>query len=116
MSQNSQNSQNTTKSKLVKINNQIIIGKLLEETDSYIILGKPFNVMQTMNPQTMQPEIALVPLDMVFANIKEEANSVKLKKEQIMYDKDLSDFPVYEENYIAQITGIETIANSGIIS
>jgi len=98
------------------IDRSLILATEVETTDSTVTIKAPLSVTQMVNPQTGQPEVTMIPMDLIFAEAAEGKNVVTMKKEHIMYEKDMSDFPAYEQNYTAQTTGIETVQKSGIIS
>ena len=97
------------------IDKSIVLGVEVESTDTTVTVKEPLNLTQIHNPQTGEPEIAFLPMDLIFADAMETKNTVTLKQEQIMWTKDLSDFPNYDQNYVHQTTGIESVATSGII-
>ena len=98
------------------IDKSIVLGTEIDSTETTVTVKAPLNVTQMMNPQTYQPEITMIPLDLIFAEASNGKDVVTFKKEHIMYEKNMSDFPAYEQNYIAQTTGIEMVQKSGIIS
>jgi len=98
------------------IDRSLILAIELENTDTIITIKSPLNVTQSMNPQTHQPEIVLLPMDLIFSEVESSKDSVSIKKEHIMWEKPLKDFPSYEYAYGMQTTGIETVKTSGIIS
>lgn len=98
------------------IDKSLVLATKLEDTDTTVTVKAPYSVIQMMNPQTGQPEITMLPMDLIFGDVSEGMDTVTLKKEHIMYEKDMSDFPAYEQNYTAQTTGIETVQRSGIIT
>ena len=98
------------------IDKSIVLGTEIDSTETTVTVKAPLNVTQMMNPQTYQPEITMIPLDLIFAEASNGKDVVTFKKEHIMYIKDLTDFPAYEQNYTAQTTGIEMVSKSGIIS
>lgn len=97
------------------IDKSIVLGVEVESNDSTVTVKEPLNLTQIHNPQTGEPEIAFLPMDLIFADSAETKNVVTFKQEQVMWTKDLSDFPNYDQNYIQQTTGIETVATSGIL-
>ena len=55
-------------------------------------------------------------MDFVFTDINENDNSVELKKEHIMWIKDLASFPNFEKEFISKTTGLDTtVAQNQII-
>ena len=98
------------------IDKSIVLGTEVESTETTVTVKTPISVTQMMNPQTGMPEVGLLPMDLIFSEVEPTKDVVELKKEHIMYDKPLADFPAYEQNYTAQTTGIETVQKSGIIS
>jgi hypothetical protein len=99
----------------------VVIGKITGEEElidgnakGYTIFN-PINLIQLINPMTGQPEISLMPMDTIFADAKEEQNFVEIPTDFVLWKKDLSAFPTYEENYIKITTKIET-PTSKIIS
>lgn len=98
------------------IDKSLVLATEIESTDTTVTIKAPLSVTQMLNPQTMQPEITMLPMDLIFAEASDSKNFVTIKKEHIMYEKDMADFPAYEQNYVAQTTGIETVKKSGIIS
>ena len=97
------------------IDKSLILGTCVEETDTTVTVKQPFGVTQSFNPQTGQPEVVMIPMDLIFSEASDDKNVVTLKKEHIMYEKDMADFPPYEQNYRAQTTGVETVGVSGVI-
>ena len=105
------------KKKIYKlIDRSLVLATELETTENTVTVKSPLSVTQMMNPQTGQPEVTMLPMDLVFAEAAPGKDVVTFKKEHIMYELDMTDFPVYEQNYIAQTSGIETVQKSGIIS
>lgn len=98
------------------IDRSLILATELETTETTVTVKAPLSVTQMLNPQTGQPEITMIPLDLIFAEVANDKNVVTLRKVDIMYEKPMADFPAYEQNYIAQTTGIETVKKGGIIS
>jgi len=96
------------------IDKSVVLGVETSSDNITVSINKPVNLTQMMNPQTGEPEIVFLPLDIIFADVKDEKNSVTLKKEHIIWEKDMSDFPAYESNYVQTTTGIEPVT-SGII-
>ena len=97
------------------IDKSIVLGVEVESTDTTVTVKEPLNLTQIHNPQTGEPEIAFLPMDLIFADATDTKNTVTLKQAQIMWTKDLADFPNYDQNYVHQTTGIESVATSGII-
>lgn len=98
------------------IDKSLVLATEVESTDTTVTVRAPFNVTQVFNPQTGQPEVAMMPLDLIFSEAPDGKDVVTFKKEHIMYDKPMADFPAYEQNYVAQTTGIEPVRKSGIIT
>jgi hypothetical protein len=98
------------------IDRSLVLATEIESTETTVTVKEPLSVTQMMNPQTGQPEVTMLPMDLIFAEASAGKSTVTFKKEHIMYDKDMADFPAYEQNYTAQTTGIETVQKSGIIS
>ncbi len=98
------------------IDKSLVLGTEIEETSSTVTVKAPYNVTQMFNPQSGQPEIVILPLDLIFSEASAEKDVVTFKKEHIMYEKPMADFPAYEQNYVAQAMGIETVSKSGIIT
>lgn len=96
------------------VDKSIVLGTEVENNVATVTIKAPLNVTQMFNPQTGQPEIAIVPLDLVFADVEDNQNSVQIRKDMIMWEKEMKHFKTYEQNYIAETTGIETVS-SGII-
>lgn len=97
------------------IDKSVVLGTEIDSTETTVTVKAPLNVTQMMNPQTMEPEITMIPMDLIFADVVKGKDIVVFKKEHIMYEKDMTEFPNYEQNYVAQTTGIEMIQKSGII-
>ena len=98
------------------IDKSLVLATEIEETETTITVKSPMSVTQMFNPRTGEPEITMLPMDLIFAEASNGKDVVTFKKEHIMYIKDLTDFPAYEQNYTAQTTGIEMVSKSGIIS
>jgi len=98
------------------IDRSLILATEVESTETTVTVKSPLSVTQMMNPHNGQPEVTMLPMDLIFAEAADGKDIVTFKKEHIMYDKEMSDFPAYEQNYIAQTTGIETVQKSGIIA
>ena len=97
------------------IDRSVILATEIEETETTVTIKSPLSVTQAMNPHNGQPEIVLIPMDLIFGEVKGDKNTATFKKEHIMYDKPMEDFPAYEQNYGMQVTGVETVKKSGII-
>jgi len=93
----------------------IILGTELESSDINVTIGSPINLTQVVNPNTGEPEIAFLPMDIIFADVTESKDSITIKHSHIMWEKDIADFPAYEQNYVHQTTGIEAVSTGGII-
>jgi len=105
------------KKKIYKlIDRSLVLATELERTENTVTVKSPLNVTQTINPQTGQPEVTLIPMDLIFAEASPGKNVVTFKKEHIMYELDMADFPAYEQNYVASTSGIETVKKDGIIA
>jgi len=99
------------------IDRSIVVGTLVEDKNTSVVIDKPMNIMQQLNPMTNEVVSAIVPMDFVFTDIIENDNSVELKKEHIMWIKDLSSFPNFEKEFISKTTGLETtVATNQIIT
>lgn len=98
------------------IDRSLILATEIDSTKHTVTVSNPLSVTQMMNPKTGQAEIVLIPMDMIFSEVLEGENHVTFKTDHIMYDKPMSFFPAYEQNYVAQTTGIEPVKRSGIIS
>jgi hypothetical protein len=98
------------------LDKSLVLATEVESTETTVTIKAPLSVTQMFNPQTGQPEVTMLPMDLIFAEAASGKNTVTLKREHIMYEKPMADFPAYEQNYVAQTTGIETIQKSGIIS
>ena len=99
------------------IDRSIVVGTLVEDKEKTIVVDKPMNIMQQLNPMTNEIASMIVPMDFVFTDINESENSVELKKEHIMWMKDLSAFPNFEKEFISKTTGLETtVAKNQIIT
>ncbi len=98
------------------IDRSLILAVELEHTQNTVTVKEPLSITQMVNPHTGQPEIVMIPMDLIFSEASEGKNIVTFKKEHIMYEKMMSDFPAYEQNYVAQTTGIEPVRKSGIIT
>jgi len=96
------------------IDKSVILGTELESSESTITVGTPVSLTQVVNPQTGEPEIAFLPMDLIFADVQDSKNHVTLKQSHIMWEKDMADFPAYDANYVQTTTGIEPVT-SGII-
>jgi hypothetical protein len=95
----------------------VVIGKIVGEEElannnsNVITLFDPINIVQLINPMTGQPEVTMIPMDTIFADVKEEQNFVEIPSDFVLWKKDLSAFPNYEKNYLQAITKIETPNN-----
>ena len=98
------------------IDRSLILATEVETTATTTTVKSPLSVTQTMNPQTGQPEVIMIPMDLIFSEAADGKDVVTFKNEHIMYEKDMADFPAYEQNYNMQTTGIETVQKSGIIT
>lgn len=96
------------------IDKSIVLGTEIESDDTTVTVQEPVNLTQIHNPTTGEPEIAFLPMDLIFADAADSKNVVTFKQSQIMWTKDLADFPNYDQNYVHQTTGIETV-QSGIL-
>ena len=96
------------------IDKSIVLGVEVEANTDTVTVQQPLNLTQVHNPETGEPEIAFLPMDLIFADATDSKNVVTFKQSQIMWIKDMSDFPNYDQNYVSQTTGIETVT-SGII-
>jgi hypothetical protein len=90
------------------IDRSIVVGTMVEDKNDVVVIDKPMNIMQQLNPMTNEVVSAIVPMDFVFTDISENDNFVELKKEHIMWVKDLSSFPNFEKEFISKTTGLET--------
>ena len=98
------------------VDRSLVLATEIESTETTVTVKAPLSITQMMNPQNGQPEVTMIPMDLIFAEASEGKNVVTFKKSDIMYEKDMADFPAYEQNYTAQTTGIETVKKSGIIA
>lgn len=98
------------------IDRSLVLATELETTETTVTIRAPLSVTQIYNPQNGQPEVAMMPMDLIFSEASDGNDVVTFKKEHIMYDLPMSNFPAYEQNYIAQTTGIEPVRKSGIIT
>ena len=96
------------------IDKSIVLGVEVESDEVTVTVQSPLNLTQIHNPQTGEPEIAFLPMDLIFADSLDSKNVVTFKQSQVMWTKDLADFPNYDQNYVQQTTGIETV-QSGIL-
>jgi len=96
------------------IDKSIVLGVEIESDNNTVTVKEPLNLTQIHNPQTGEPEIAFLPMDLIFADATATKNTVTFKQSQVMWTKDLADFPNYDQNYVQQTTGIETV-QSGIL-
>ena len=103
------------KRKVYKLSDKsVILGTELEVGISTITIGSPVSLTQVVNPNTGEPEIAFLPMDIIFADVVDNKDNFNLNVAHIMWEKDMADFPAYEQNYIQTTTGIETVS-SGIV-
>jgi len=91
------------------LDRSLVLATEIDESQSTFTVKEPISITQTFNPQTGQPDIVMIPMDLIFAEVAPGKNIVEFKKDHVMYDKPMSDFPTYEQNYIAHTTGIETV-------
>lgn len=96
------------------IDKSLVLGTEVENNGSTIVVKTPLAVTQIMSPQGT-PEIAFVPMDLIFSDASDLHNSVVFKKEHIIWEKPMNHFPNYEQNFVAQTTGIEMVT-SGVLS
>jgi len=92
----------------------VILGTELDTTDTLVTIGSPVALTQVVNPSTGEPEIAFLPMDLIFADVQDSKDNVQVKQSHIMWEKPMADFPAYDANYVQTTTGIETVT-SGII-
>ena len=97
------------------IDRTLVMGCIMEDTDSTVTLKQPISVTVQMGPNN-QPMPALVSLDIIFDDVIGENDNVTIKKDQIMWEKPLEHFPTYFENYNATLTDIVQAAKPGIIT
>lgn len=98
------------------IDRTLILAIELERTETTVTFRTPLCVTQTYNPSTGQPEVVMMPMDLIFSEAAPKKDFVTIKCEHIMYEKPMEDFPAYEQNYNMQTTGIEQVTKkSGII-
>ena len=97
------------------IDKSIVLGVEVSSDTDAVTVKEPLNLTQVHNPQSGEPEIAFLPMDLIFADAIDTKNIVTFKQTQIMWTKDLADFPNYDQNYVHQTTGIESAATSGIL-
>lgn len=105
-----------TKKVYKMLDKSLILATEVESTPTTVTIKAPLAVTQMFNPANGQPEVTMMPMDLIFAEAASGKDVVTLKKEHIMYEKLMSDFPAYEQNYVAQTTGIEMVTKSGIIA
>ena len=98
------------------VDKSLVLATEVETTKTTVTVRAPYNVTQVFNPQTGQPEVAMMPLDLIFHEASEGKDIVTFKQEHIMYELPMANFPAYEQNYMAQTTGIEPVRKSGIIT
>lgn len=98
------------------IDRSLILAVEIESTIETVTIKTPMSITQSFNPGSGQPEVVMIPMDLIFSEAAEGKDIVTLRKDHIMYEKPLSDFPAYEQNYNMQTTGIESVQKSGIIS
>ena len=97
------------------IDKSIVLGYEVASNDTIVTVEQPLNLTQIHNPQTGEPEIAFLPMDLIFADASDTADVVDFKQSQIMWTKKMADFPNYEANYTQQTSSIETV-QSGVIT
>ena len=98
------------------IDRSLVLATEIESTENTVTVRAPLSVTQTFNPQNGSPEIVMIPMDLIFGEAIPGKDTVTFKKKHIMYEKNMADFPAYEQNYTMQTTGIESVSNSGIIT
>jgi hypothetical protein len=98
------------------LDKSLVLGIEVESSETTVTVKAPLSITQMMNPHTGEPEIAMLPMDLIFGEVQADKNVVPLKREHIMYEKPMADFPAYEQNYVAQTTGIETVGKQSVIS
>lgn len=98
------------------VDKSLVLATEVESTENTTTIKTPYSVTQMLNPQTGQPELVILPMDLIFADAADGKDVVTLKKEHIMYELPMANFPAYEQNYVAQAMGIETVSKSGIIT
>jgi hypothetical protein len=98
------------------IDKSLVLGNEIGRDDHTITISSPVNVTQLFNHRTGEPEIAMLPLDLIFGEAAEGKNTVTFKLAHIMYEKNLEDFPPYLANYQMQTAGIAVIGTSGVIT
>jgi len=82
------------------ITGEVVLGKLLEDADGSVTLGKPMTLM--LDP--MQGGVGMIPYDAIYT--QEECETHSWRADVIVHE-----MPVHEsfiEAYIKQTTGIET--------
>ena len=89
------------------IDRSLILATEVEDNGTTIIIKAPLNVTQMMNPRTGEPEVSMVPMDLIFASAAPDKDTVELKKEHIMYEKPMDDFPAYAQHYTEMTLGIQ---------
>ncbi len=97
------------------VDRSLVLATEIESTSTTVTVKAPISVTQMMNTHTGQPEVTMIPMDLIFAEAAVGKDTVTFKQAHIMYAKDMADFPAYEQNYTAQTTSIETIQKSGIL-
>ena len=88
-------------------NNDLVIGEILDSSESNITLGKPYTVRKTPEgPQLLPYELEL---------LLEPMDDIIIRTYDVMWNKALKDFPVIEQQYSAATTGIELDVKESII-
>ena len=94
----------------------LVLAQEVSRDGTTVTVSKPMSVTQVFNPRSGEPEIAMLPMDLIFAEAAEGKDTVTFKLDHVMYEKDLEDFPPYLANYMAQTSGIAAIPDNGIVS
>lgn len=97
------------------VDRSLILATQVDETENTVTFKAPLTITQSFNPQTGQPDIVMIPMDLIFGDAAPGKDIVTIKKEHIMYEKPMSDFPAYESNYTSNTTGIETVSQKSSI-
>lgn len=98
------------------IDKSLVLANEIGRDDHTITVSAPVNVTQLFNQRTGEPEIAMLPLDLIFDDATGGKNTVTFKLSHIIYEKDMEDFPTYLANYQMQTSGVSVVGNSGIVT
>jgi len=80
---------------------EVVMGKLKEDTDTEITLEKPMTLM--LNP--MQGSVGMIPYDVIYT--QEEPEEMTWIKNHVIHGMKVHS--QFEEAYIKETTGIETV-------